>query len=160
MFDASQVGIVAVKYEDQMLEVYNCIIRDNMINGVQLKADFSISDFKNYILSYNIIFYNVYYENKLIGYIVIDVRTQATIEFNWGVCHKHRYITKMIEFCFDWVKSIGFINIIGTINPKNKLSLKVAERSGFTPCYSMKNYYGQGEDALIVKYICEGKNGE
>ena len=157
MFNESLISIVRVEYDDQMQEVYDCIVRDGIMSGVQLEEDITIEHFEKYITTYSIIFYNVYYENLLLGYIVIDIRSSNTIEFNWGVCQRHKYITKMIDYCFEFVKTFPFINIMGTINPKNKLSLKVAQKTGFKLCYILDNYYKQDEHAMIMKYDNEVK---
>ena len=103
-----------------------------------------INDPANYV-------FLTYHEGELMGYSLCNFRTSATADFHWGVCRKHKYITKMIKQSFNVIKEMP-VNFLGFVPEDNVLSKKITEKIGFEYVGVIKNYYKGGLNALMYQY--------
>jgi hypothetical protein len=97
-------------------------------------------------------FFNVYYENVLIGYMFLDHKTPTTVEFHWGVVNKHKYLMSIIRQSFKACQMMGIKNFIGTIPVENHLSMKIAKKMRFNLLTVLNNYFEDGGAVFLVNY--------
>lgn len=95
-----------------------------------------------------------YYDGELMGYSMCNFRNTATVDFHWGICRKHKYITKMIEQSFYIIKKMP-VNFLGFVPANNKLSEKITNKIGFERVGVIKGYYHDGTDANLYQYSKE-----
>jgi len=148
MFDKYKIDIKWVQTDDEWDELYTGV-HSVPLGQSPFHSYSSIIEARN---SPRVNFYNVYYENTLIGYMFLDHRTTVTVEFHWGVINKHRYLMKIIESSFEACKAVGVKNFIGTIPVENLMSAKIAQRLGFDIIDVINNYFEDGRSMLMVKY--------
>ncbi len=151
MYNPSELKVIKVDTEE---------IFDDLVEGV-VNSDMPCTPFayeqtedslRMAVTTAGVVFFNVYYENIMIGYMFIDYKTGTTAEFHWGVTRYIKYLPPIIRESFEFCKSLGINNFLGTIPVDNKMSKRIAKMMGFKTLTTINNYLDNGNAVYLVQY--------
>ncbi|MDD5980365.1 MAG: GNAT family N-acetyltransferase [bacterium] len=97
----------------------------------------------------------VYKEEKIIGYIVVDIiyERMEIIDVFVNESFRNRKIgTNMLKYVIEKAKSLNLCNITLEVNVNNKYAIKLYENNGFKKVALRKSYYN-GEDGLLMELM-------
>ena len=140
MYSSEQLRLEELIYTDQLNELYKGLEATDVSHSIFSDGIPKKEDLEDMILRPNIIFTNVYYENVLTGYILLELRSTRTADFHWGVINKTKYLPKIIKDAFSQCCEMEIDNFIGWTPSDNALALKVAKRMGFEFLSQIPNY--------------------
>ena len=154
MYDIEKLELAKVVYTDQLDEVYDAISNSDIRHSSFLVKIPSRDFLEERIADDSILFFNVYYESVLIGYILLEFRSQRTADFHWGVTCKNKYLPKIIKDAFKKCCALELDTFIGWTPASNKLARKIAiDRIGFEEITVIDNYFTDGDGVMLSKYI-------
>jgi len=151
MYNNENLWLEHVMYEDQFEPFYEAFKETDQCYSAFIHGA-SEEDIKMIITRPHTIFFNVYYEKTLIGYILLELRSIRTADFHWGVIKKNKYLPRIIEDVFKQCCKMEIDNFIGWTPSNNKLALKVAEKMGFEMLNEIPCYYKDGEAVTLSIY--------
>ena len=152
MYFQERFEMIEVCEKDEFYEMYNALKDCDLKRTPFADKLPSEREMQEYLSRVSIDFFNVYYENVLMGYILLERRSSRTADFHWGVIKESRYLPKVIAQAFAACCKLGIANFIGWTPSNNKLALKVALRMGFEIQTELDNYFSDGESVTLSKY--------
>ncbi|QNO13826.1 GNAT family N-acetyltransferase [Alkalicella caledoniensis] len=99
----------------------------------------------------------VEYQTKIVGYS-LGVIPNGQLEEGWimsaGIEPKHQgkgLGKKLLNMTIDALKKNGAKRILLTVSPDNQVAKSTYEKRGFKEFTFIKDYYGEGEDRIVMQ---------
>ncbi len=152
MYNKHRLQIEPVVFPEQIEEMYT-VVNNIDVGYSPFTGKITKGLLTQLAMRTDVVFLNVYYEKKIIGYMFLQYRSSYTVDIHWGTAGKVRYAPPIIVDCFKYCKKLGIRNFLGTIPVSNTLSYKIAvKKMGFKKLTTINNYMDNGESVHLVQH--------
>lgn len=131
-------------------DVDDVVKAEEEVFGESLGSDLLYSELKINPFAY---YFVLEIDGSFGGYIGLWIEEEHSEILNFLILEKYRNMgfgSMVLEFVIDLVASVNVNNISLEVRESNKTAQKLYEKYGFVYSHTRKNYYKNGEDALLL----------
>lgn len=142
------------KLEIREADVQDLIEVDAIENSTSLPNKMSEKDFQNSILSKNHKLFVAVLEDKIVGFVMVEITDEINIE-NVVVEKSYRNYgigTKLLEFVMEFAKSLNIHTLSLEVSENNLTAFLLYKKFGFDLRRVRKNYYSDGAAAYEMSF--------
>lgn len=99
-------------------------------------------------------------DNQIGGYLILTTRRNSKVLRIYSIATNPKFRgqgigEKLMNYTKDFASSNGYNTLSLEVKETNNVAITLYQKKGFTTKGKKMNYYGQGENALVMRLTCK-----